>query len=76
MIWLPTLGLPRSASEIANSKPVVTASAAGTFAAWQPLIAIGGFPPELSLAALGSAFVAALVITLVSGLLHRLVPGI
>ena len=43
---------------------------------WQPLIVIGGFPPELSLAALGSALLAALVITLVSTLLHRLVPGI
>ena len=45
-------------------------------AVWQPLIVIGGFPPELSLAALGSALLAALVITLVSTLLHRLVPGI
>lgn len=45
-------------------------------AAWQPLIVIGGFPPELSLAALGSALLAALVITLVSTLLRRLVPGI
>jgi putative membrane protein len=45
-------------------------------ATWQPLLVIGGFPPELSLGALGSALVAALVITLVSTLLHRLVPGI
>ena len=45
-------------------------------AAWQPLIVIGGFPPELSLAALASALLAALVIPLVSTLLRRLVPGI
>jgi putative membrane protein len=45
-------------------------------AVWQPLIVIGGFPPDLGLPAVGSALLAAFVITLVSTLLHRLVPGI
>jgi putative membrane protein len=45
-------------------------------AVWQPLIVIGGFPPDLTFGAVGSAVLGALVITLVSTLLHRLVPGI
>ena len=45
-------------------------------AAWQPLIVVGGFPPEMSLGAVGTALLGALVITLVSSLLHRLVPGV
>jgi len=45
-------------------------------AVWQPLIVIGGYPPDLTLGAVGAAALGALVITLVSTLLHRLVPGI
>jgi putative membrane protein len=45
-------------------------------AVWQPLIVIGGFPPELSLGALATAALAALVITLVSAVVRRLAPGI
>jgi putative membrane protein len=43
-------------------------------AVWDPLIVIGGFPPDLSIGAVGTAALGALVITLVSALLHRLVP--
>lgn len=45
-------------------------------AAWGPLIVIGGFPPQLSIGAVGTAALGALVITLVSALLRRLVPGV
>lgn len=43
---------------------------------WGPLLVVGGFPPELSVEAMGTAALGALVITLVSALLHRLVPRV
>jgi putative membrane protein len=45
-------------------------------AAWEPLIVVGGFPPELSLDAVSTATIGALVVTIVSALLHRLVPRV
>jgi putative membrane protein len=45
-------------------------------AVWAPLLVIGGFPPELTIGAVGTAALGAFVITLVSALLHRLVPGV
>jgi putative membrane protein len=45
-------------------------------AVWQPLIVIRGFPPDLSLGAVATAALAALVITLVSAVIRRLAPGI
>jgi putative membrane protein len=45
-------------------------------AVWEPLIVIGGFPPELSAGAVAAAALGALVVTLVSALLRRLVPRV
>jgi putative membrane protein len=45
-------------------------------AVWEPLIVIGGFPPGLSAGAVTAAALGALVVTLVSALLRRLVPRV
>jgi putative membrane protein len=45
-------------------------------AAWQPLLVIGGFPPELTFEAVGAAALGAFIITLVTTLIERLTPGL
>lgn len=42
--------------------------------AWAPLLTIGGFPPDLGLDALVAAAIGALIISLVSTLLTKLIP--
>ncbi|CAN5531882.1 phage holin family protein [soil metagenome] len=42
--------------------------------AWAPLLTIGGFPPDLSLDAVVTAAIGALIISLVSTLMAKLIP--
>ncbi len=41
---------------------------------WQPVLRIGGFPPDLTPTAIGAAFLASLVVSVVSTLMSVLVP--
>lgn len=42
--------------------------------AWEPLLTIGGFPPDLGIDALAGAAVGAVIISVVSTLMTRLIP--
>lgn len=44
-------------------------------AIWQPVLRLGDFPPNLTPAAIGAAFLASLVVSLVSTVMSVLVPG-
>ena len=43
--------------------------------AWEPLLTVGGFPPHLGVEALAMAVVGAIIISLVSTVMNRLIPG-
>lgn len=43
-------------------------------ALWQPVLTIGGFPPELTTTTIGAAVAGSLVITIVSTLMSALLP--